>query len=543
MAGRCLALLCLCAWAHADGAQWNLGASDWARYEERDAAKKKTDPRIVSVFGHEVKSGQFALVFPRRADLPALLGFRLPSGPDLKRLKLGAVVELRLKGKLSADADRFAGEWTFKSQGKPDRKDTHAIQKGRARVEASFDPKQGVFRFARVEIEYVLRKLDPKPGEKPKAVKQTRLIKLSEIRRRAHTGFFDHVNAAIDRGVKHLRTLKKEDGTFEPHGKHVFGTTALVVLTLTACGVPKEDPDVEKAMAWMALQFPEKTYELAVGLMAFERAYTPPDESARKRVTTFRRDLPPDRRAWCVRAAKTLEKIATAHGSWEYKAHNSRFIANPDSSNTQYGVLGLRAATRLGLAVDERTWLGVVRHFQGVRERKAKRGAVELLYEGQAEGEAVAVKVPEAAGFKYRVGHTRVWGSMTSAGICSLAVARHQLRRMKSPKIKALERRIEEMILGGWAWLDANWSLERNPHKLGGAWYFYYLYTLERAAILTGVKRVGGRDWYFEGADQLLARQDAKKGSWNEGGGKDVSETCFALLFLKRATAPLSGGR
>jgi hypothetical protein len=50
---------------------------------------------------------------------------------------------------------------------------------------------------------------------------------------------------------------------------------------------------------------------------------------------------------------------------------------------------------------------------------------------------------------------------------------------------------------------------------------------------------VGGKDWYFEGATQLIARQ-RKNGSWNEGGRLDIVETCFALLFLKRATAPIT---
>ncbi|HEX5135395.1 MAG TPA: hypothetical protein VFY93_00355, partial [Planctomycetota bacterium] len=99
------------------------------------------------------------------------------------------------------------------------------------------------------------------------------------------------------------------------------------------------------------------------------------------------------------------------------------------------------------------------------------------------------------------------------------------------------ERDIEEMILGGWAWLDRNWGMDRNPGHPGGDWYYYYLYSVERAGALTGVKRVGGKDWYLEGAEQLLSRQK-ESGAWDEPGDGDTSETCFALLFLKRATTP-----
>ncbi|MEE8105535.1 MAG: hypothetical protein V3T86_08390 [Planctomycetota bacterium] len=52
--------------------------------------------------------------------------------------------------------------------------------------------------------------------------------------------------------------------------------------------------------------------------------------------------------------------------------------------------------------------------------------------------------------------------------------------------------------------------------------------------MLDRVKRIGGRDWYSEGARQLLARQEREKGAW----GDDVVKNCFALLFLRRATTP-----
>jgi hypothetical protein len=97
------------------------------------------------------------------------------------------------------------------------------------------------------------------------------------------------------------------------------------------------------------------------------------------------------------------------------------------------------------------------------------------------------------------------------------------------------------MVLGGWAWLDQHWGVDRHPEKRGGEWLLYYLYSLERAGVLDGVKRVGGKDWYFEGATELLARQ-AENGSWSEVGADELAGTCFALLFLKRATAPLTPG-
>ena len=57
------------------------------------------------------------------------------------------------------------------------------------------------------------------------------------------------------------------------------------------------------------------------------------------------------------------------------------------------------------------------------------------------------------------------------------------------------------------------------------------------------MKRVGGRDWYFEGATQLLERQN-EDGGWDPEDPKlerdQVPPTCFALLFLRRGARPLA---
>jgi hypothetical protein len=65
---------------------------------------------------------------------------------------------------------------------------------------------------------------------------------------------------------------------------------------------------------------------------------------------------------------------------------------------------------------------------------------------------------------------------------------------------------------------------------------YYDLYSVERAMMLGGVKRIGGRDWYHDGALYILWNQ------MNDGAWLDASDTCFALLFLKRAFVPVASG-
>jgi hypothetical protein len=59
---------------------------------------------------------------------------------------------------------------------------------------------------------------------------------------------------------------------------------------------------------------------------------------------------------------------------------------------------------------------------------------------------------------------------------------------------------------------------------------------VERAGSTAGTEWFGERPWYKEGSDWLVSKQNGD-GSWgNESGGKKVADTCWALLFLNRAT-------
>jgi len=548
-----LGVLALIALARAEPPTWKVESSSLVRYELRTVkltAGKETlgSPSVVTVYGHDLRDdGQHLPASLAVADLPVQLGLRTPakSGPGRLAVALRDTVPVTLRGtaQVADDARRIVTDWTFASRGKPGRRDKQRLVDGTANVQAVFDPAQGHVAAARVVIAYTIRKLEPEPGKAPARVEKTYQLEFVSRRDERWPGQQADIDKAIEKGVAYLRTLQKEDATFEPHGDYAIGTTALGLLTLAACGASHEDPAVARGLAWLFTQEPEKNYDRAVALMAVDKAYTPPEEAAALRAgraVEFRRDLPDDRRAWCTRVAQALESAAASPGSWDYKTGGGgrRFTREPDSSNSQYAVLGLRAAVRLGVSVNEQSWLGVVRHFAQHRERKGKRGVVSIVYEGEVQPKDE--RVPLVAGFTYKADSPHPWGAMTCAGIASLCIARDELRRARSTRLTGgVEREIEAMILGGWAWLDQHWAMDRHPLHPGGRWHPYYLYSLERAGLLSGVKRVGGKDWYLEGAAQLLARQH-DDGSWREGGDKHVVPTCFALLFLKRATAPVT---
>jgi len=62
---------------------------------------------------------------------------------------------------------------------------------------------------------------------------------------------------------------------------------------------------------------------------------------------------------------------------------------------------------------------------------------------------------------------------------------------------------------------------------------YYFLWTLERMAVIYNLKTIGGKDWYEWGKELLLANQQAD-GSWQGEFAEGGCDTCFALLFLQR---------
>jgi hypothetical protein len=61
----------------------------------------------------------------------------------------------------------------------------------------------------------------------------------------------------------------------------------------------------------------------------------------------------------------------------------------------------------------------------------------------------------------------------------------------------------------------------------------YFLWSLERMAVIYDLKLIEGKDWYAWGSDIIVSNQE-DDGSWSER-FPGVPDTCFALLFLRRA--------
>ena len=298
------------------------------------------------------------------------------------------------------------------------------------------------------------------------------------------------IHDALDRGCAYLveRFVPDKRGKRRTREREEVGMRALVLYAMLASGAAKDDPAVERLLLGLSTETIEKTYDVTCTILALSA------------------HAPLRHHPWIRELAGQLIGWQRDEGDWGYP--NGPAI---DLSNTQYAALGLWKAARVGVEVPAEVWTGLA----------------EVLFTYQGE----------AGGFSYIAPGTSPTGSMTAAGVGTLAICELELRRADALD-EELAKRIEDSERRGLEWLEQHFRVDDNPRA--GAWHYYYLYGLERMGGLTGIDWLGENHWYDEGARLLLEQQD-EEGSWK--GGTDLSETSFALLFLKRATSPEPVGR
>jgi hypothetical protein len=301
------------------------------------------------------------------------------------------------------------------------------------------------------------------------------------------------INNSVDRGVDFLIGRQLLDGSWENrHRQYRNGPTALAVYALLSSGVSPQHPAVQRGLEYLRSEPSDKTYSAGCELMALAALDDP--------------NLLP----WIEERAEDLISWQENNGAWAYPE------GHWDLSTTQFAMLGLRAAATQGVEIPRKVWESAIR---------CALFSQEPLDRGLDK---------PRAGFVYYPGHgTGYTGSMTSAGVAILSIAREQL----GPKLKRTELlKVNAAIDAGVEWLAQEFSLSLNPNKPDGAYFYYWLYGVERAGALLDTPMIGRHDWYAEGASVLVTGQGGS-GEWSTPWGDRDSSTCFALLFLKKATA------
>lgn len=311
------------------------------------------------------------------------------------------------------------------------------------------------------------------------------------------------LDLAVDAIVEGLLSAKDDVTFWEParppadeSSTQAFGWTAVVLLALVESGVSPQDPRISDAVKALEARTLEGTYAVSVRTMLSSRL------SAR-----HRRMLEADS-AWL------LENFSGRSRGWDYvrRPHSTR----EDNSINQFASLALAEAAARGVEVPERLWELLER-----RTLEMQRPDGGWTYEGRGEPR----------------------GSMTAAGVATLFM----IDRRLDPRRRSRDR-VTASVDRGLAWLAARFDPARNPgHPLHEA---YWLFSLERAALAGGISRLGGRDWFREGAAALVEtlceataegdlrmRRETPRGRtirWHEH--------ALGLLFLLRGRVPIALG-
>ena len=386
-------------------------------------------------------------------------------------------------------------------------------------------------------------------GDKPGSALGAEKDENRFINERYPPAFRKRVNEAIQRGVEWLKRHQRKDGAWNCNynRSYLMGPTALVTLTLLKGGAPPDSPAVRRAFAWLRKRPMRRTYSVGILLMALDAKYAPArdpfvQEDVDRYGTRKRKDPCADNirgadLRWMREGVEYLVKHQTADGVWRYPSQDQF-----DLSNTQYALLGLKAAVRCGIKIRTRVWADALAFLLEHQEKSGK----PVIYKANEVRGRYRFEWTERAlarGFRYvKNQNLPVTGAMTTAGLAGLIICQSELWRSRR-FTGDLRLKTRRGIKDAMAWMQEHFAVSRNPVQPGTGgnqgrgmgWHYYYLYGLERAGMLGRIRNFGEIDWYERGAEHLLAAQSGD-GGWSTSRDRLV-DSCFAILFLKRATS------
>ncbi|MCB9875318.1 MAG: DUF4159 domain-containing protein [Planctomycetaceae bacterium] len=313
------------------------------------------------------------------------------------------------------------------------------------------------------------------------------------------------VRNAIERGSSFLKTEQKSDGHWTEHSIYVGGVTALTTLALLNSGEDVKSPTIQKSLAYLrSLGEPSTVYATSLQTMAMCAAEPAKDA------------------AIIGRNVKWLEAVqlrgGLRKGAWNYADKKG----SGDNSNTQFALLALHEAHRIGIEVKRDTWELALDYWLRTQREDGSWGYTES----------------EPA-----------TGSMTCAGIGCVVICQSKIgsgdARLIGSSVECCGTQTDDdAIERAMQWLSRHFSTNSNPSSINLRYrhLFYYLYAVERTGRLTGRRFIGRHDWYREGATTLLNMHDDFRGSWSGAApAEDVPTvaTSLALLFLAKGRRPV----
>lgn len=379
------------------------------------------------------------------------------------------------------------------------------------------------------------------------------------------------ISEAGARGVEYLKK-QLQDGTPLYHraemtkGDAHLGAAALAGLTLLEYNLDGADPLFEQVAASLRAKAPDlySTYTLAIAILFLDRWHQarPLSREDRQWIHTFALRLAAAQDSktgfWGYGTEvkrededKALEQLKSGHAA-------GRELEYRNLSNSQFAALALWAAKRHGVPVGpalqavakaaragqlkEGTWnydKTLTMNHSGVCA-----GLIFLALERGLEESTASSGGRLSKDNTVKIGKNFLEDPAVAKGMNfltklvnrppTLSAERRASRQQSALTVKDYHEKSES---GAEKLPTVSWTPEfAFSGTIFGAdsWGdLYLLWSIERVAVIYDLKRFGGKDWYAWGADIILQNQKAN-GSW-EDRFPGVPDTCFALLFLKRA--------
>jgi hypothetical protein len=319
---------------------------------------------------------------------------------------------------------------------------------------------------------------------------------------------------AVARGVEYLRKAPLPASTHQGP----MMPDELVLLALAHAGVPQDDPFFQKLLDRALSAKQQRTY--CVSLQALLLATLDPVKY----------------QARLAECAQFLVDNQCINGQWSYgtptvkpagiairKTRDGPLSGNNSCSN--FAAMGLRACVDAGIRVPQETL---------ERSIRAWHESIRMDADGRGGWCYTREESPH-----------RPYGSMSAGGLAGLVIC---------SRLAGKDWRQDKTALAAQDWVSYHYTPLENYGPVeelmakemisdtpnSNTELYYYLWSVQRAAAVCGMEKFGTRDWYAEGARELVAAQ-RPDGSWFSAVKRcqPVYDTCFAILFLTRSTAPM----
>ncbi len=317
-----------------------------------------------------------------------------------------------------------------------------------------------------------------------------------------HNGVLDISPGPIPKGIAWLRGCQASNGSWynDP------SVTSFAVLTMLNWGYDESDPIVSKGINYVLSRINSNgsvhnvseryTYYTSIAILPLAATHNTSYQDELTKMRTWILNSQWDESSYYA----SINTSNSYYGGWGY-GNNTR----PDLSNTQWALMGLKAADK-ELGLDGGTTYDKCANYFLARCRNTDGGSYYI------PGGGASI-------------HTMTAASVWSYALCGRGAGAE--------------------TLGGIQWLTNHYSLTNND---GWGWWseYYYKVTLSKALTMTHKTMLGSHDWFAELSQKLMDEQ-YETGNWPDTGmpangeiGSAMS-TCWAIMALQGRTLPPSG--